>query len=382
MPAVKAPPETGRLDQPAAQLPALRAFEIDGIRGWASIVVLLYHAFVEMLQMVFPVVKSPWLAPVFAADLAVSAFFVLSGDALSIAFFHSGQLRAIDRLAVRRYFRLTVPILMSCLMTYSLMKAGLDFHREAAAILHREEWLDMFLQFPPSLVDCIRYSLINVYVGHTRELSYNPLLWTMSIEMIGSMLVFLFCYLWPRLKSGELVCLALVVALTALGSFFSLFFAGVLFGLWRRRGVFDRLLANERHQYLALLIVAAGLILYSLDETTPSILRKFLVPVLSMALVFCAYTQRHLKAIFTSRPSRFVGEISFPLYLIHFQVLISLMSWLVVRDFAEKGRIDPGSMAAFGAAAVVVAIVAAWCFGVVERRALKFVDSRVLRILD
>ena len=361
-----------------------RAVEIDGIRGWASLIVLLFHAFREMLKGIVPEVDNPLLAPLFAADLAVSIFFVLSGDALSLSFFHSGQLGAVDRLVVRRYFRLTVPILMSCLVTYFIMTAGLDYHLEAEQILGNQSWLGRFLHFSPSLYECLKYSLMKVYVAHTTDLSYNPFLWTMSIEMTGSMLVFLTCYLWSRLKSGEQVCIYLVIGLTALGSSFSLFFAGLLFSHWRRRGVFEGLLASRRHQYIALLAAASCIAVYVLAgglNSTHEVLRRLLIPTLSIALVFCAYTQRGLKAFFSCGASRFLGVISFPVYLLQFQVLISLMSWLVVRDYSANRELGHGALLGFAAITVAVTIAAAWVFSKVERLALKAIDGHVLRIL-
>src|SRR5450631_1534210 len=144
-----------------------RAAEIDGIRGWASLVVVLYHAFGEMLKFAVPATRSPMFAPIFAADIAVAVFFVLSGDALSIAFFDGGQYGAVDRLFVRRYFRLTIPILMSCFITYAIMKIGVDYHSAAAIILRRQDWLGSFLDFSPSIFGLLKYSLIDVYVAHT-----------------------------------------------------------------------------------------------------------------------------------------------------------------------------------------------------------------------
>ena len=225
---------------------------------------------------------------------------------------------------------------------------------------------------------------MNVYVAHTTDLSYNPFLWTMSIEMIGSMLVFLACYLWSRLKSGEQVCIYLVVGLTALGSFFSLFFAGLLFSHWRQRGVFERLLASRRHQYIALLAAASCIAVYVLAgglNSTHEVLRRLLIPTLSMALVFCAYTQRRLKAFFSCGASRFLGVISFPVYLLQFQVLISLMSWLVVRDYSANRQLSHGALLGFAAITVAVTIAAAWVFSKVERLALKAIDGQVLRTL-
>jgi peptidoglycan/LPS O-acetylase OafA/YrhL len=363
---------------------SLRAFEIDGIRGWASLIVLLFHAFREMLKIAIPAVDSPMLAPLFASDLAVSVFFVLSGDALSLGFFNSSQFGAIDRLVVRRYFRLTVPILMSCLVTLVIMKAGLDYHAEAAQILGRQDWLGGFLTFSPSLYECLKYSLIKVYVAHTTGGSYNPFLWTMSIEMVGSMLVFLACYVWPRLKRSELVCIYLIVGLTMLGSFFALFFAGILFSSWRQRGVFERLLTSRIHQYTALAAVVLCTFVYIVAGSRAAsheVLHRLMIPVLSMTLVFCAYSQRGLKMFFSNGLSRFLGVISFPVYLLQFQVLISLMSWLVVRQYEAKAQLDPASMLSFAAITVAVTIVAAWGFSRVERLALSTIDRHVLRIL-
>ena len=365
-----------------ASLP--RAVEIDGIRGWASLIVLLYHAFREMLKIASPAIDSPVFATLFASDLAVSVFFVLSGDALSLGFFHTNHYRAIDRLVVRRYFRLTIPILMSCLITYFIMKGGFDYHFQAAQILDRQDWLGSYLQFSPSLYECLKYSLIKVYVAHATASAYNPFLWTMSIEMIGSMLVFLACYLWPRLKRGELVCISLVIGLTLLGSFFSLFFAGVLFSAWRQRGVFERLSASSAHQYTALFVAAFCVAIYVLAgrlQVSHEVLHRLMIPTLSIALVFCAYSQRSLKAFFSNGLSRFLGVISFPVYLLQFQVLISLMSWLVVRHYQATARLDQASLIGFAAITVAVTILAAWGFSKIERLALTAIDRHVLRIL-
>jgi peptidoglycan/LPS O-acetylase OafA/YrhL len=168
------------------------------------------------------------------------------------------------------------------------------------------------------------------------------------------------------------------------GSFFSLFFAGLLFSHWRRRGVFARLLSSRRHQYIAILAAASCIAVYLLAtdlKSASEVVHRLLIPALSMTLVFCAYTQRSLKAFFSSAVSRFLGVISFPIYLLQFQVLISLMSWLVVRDYAAHRQADHGMLLSFAAIAVVVTIVAAWLFSKAERLALKAIDGQVLRIL-
>lgn len=357
----------------------VRLDEIDGIRGWAAFVVLLFHIFGEMLKYAVPAVNNAWFAPLLAGDIAVLVFFVLSGDALSSAFFAGGGNKVIDRLLVRRYLRLTIPIVMSCAITYLIMVLGFDFHIQAAKVLQRPDWLAQFLQFKASIVGLLRYSMLGVYVSHTRELSYSPFLWTMSIEMIGSMLVFLLCYLWKTLKNPHWICLVLIIWLTALGSYFSLFYAGVLLGYCRQQGYFEKLLDNKSHQIAVpcILIAIAGMLILTKGLHRPIILT---LPI-SMLLVFCFYTQKQIKLFFSNKLSRFLGDISFPLYLIHFQVLISLMSWLVVKNFADKDLVDQNVMLKIAVITLLFSLFAAWCFRCLERAILKQADSFTLRIL-
>jgi len=360
----------------------IRINEVDGIRGWAALVVLLFHTFGEMLKFAVPDVNDSWFAPLLAGDIAVAIFFVLSGDALSSGYFAGGGVKVIDRLLVRRYLRLTIPIFMSCLLSYLIMLGGLDFHLKASVILQRQDWLGQFLLFNESIIGFLRYSLIGVYTSHTRELSYNPFLWTMSIEIVGSMLVFLLCYLWQRLKNPQWVTFVLVVWLTAIGSFFSLFFAGMLLGYFRQLGSFETLLCKRSHQYLALVVVVGliGISIATADMHKAAALMPLMLLV-AMVLVFCFYTQKHLKSFFCNKFSRFLGEISFPLYLVHFQVLISLMSWLIIQDYSIKGNIDQTAMLSFACIAVLVSIIVAWCFGLIERCILKRLNSLVLPLL-
>jgi peptidoglycan/LPS O-acetylase OafA/YrhL len=148
--------------------------------------------------------------------------------------------------------------------------------------------------------------------------------------------------------------------------------------------VFERLLTSRTHQYTLLLAAAFCMSIYVIagePESSHVVLHRLMIPILSMALVFCAYSQRRLKAFFSSGLSRFLGAISFPVYLLQFQVLISLMSWLVVRQYEAKAQLDDASLLSFAAITVAVTIVAAWGFSRVERLALRAIDRHVLRIL-
>lgn len=365
---------------PAGQL-HFRAAELDGIRGWAAVVVLVFHAFLEMLRTAVPQVASPLLAPLFAGDLAVGVFFVLSGDALSAGFFAGGGARVVDRLLVRRYFRLTIPIVLSCALTYLIIVSGVDYHQQANEVLHRPDWLGRFLHFEPTLGGLMRYSLRDVYLAHTTGGSYNPFLWTMSMELLGSIYVCGICYLWPRLAHPQWIGLVIAICLWLLGSLFSLFLAGMVLGYWRKEGFFRAAPRSPTCQILlAVLLVSIAALIVSRAAIGVSIGARSRMA-LEVTLVMCAYAHTGLRNFLSSRLSRFLGGISFPLYLVHFQVLISLMSWLVVIDAQRYGRSAPAHLLAIAVIGIGASFVVALAFRQLERIALRATDSVILRVL-
>ncbi|MFT3735918.1 MAG: acyltransferase [Rhodocyclaceae bacterium] len=350
-----------------------RLHELDGLRGWAAVIVLLTHVFGEMLVSVVPEVRWFGFRPLLAGSMAVSVFFVLSGYALSHAFFASGfKPAAIDKLVVRRYVRLTALIFFSCLMTFVLMKAGLIFSHDADRILRTDNWLGAFLNFEPSLIGFLKYSLIGVYESHSRDVAYNPFLWTMSVEMIGSFLVFLACYCWTRLKQPVSVVLAWAAILILLRSPLGLFLLGVVFAWWGTSGDSARLFSMRWAGPIAGLFLLLCLVLFvSLKETS---IPRLLNMALSAGLVFCLVNLRTAVSLLSSGVSRFVGKISFPLYLVHFQVIVCLQSYLVVQRCARNACQETEYLAIAGVVCVV-SIACAYVIALLEGRFLRMANA-------
>jgi peptidoglycan/LPS O-acetylase OafA/YrhL len=356
-----------------------RALEIDGIRGWASFSVLLYHTFHEMFTRLLPWINSSWLAPFFEGRLAVCVFFVLSGDALTTNFFARGGAdpTPIDRLVVRRYTRLTIPIAMSCALVFVLRMVHADWHNQASDIVNRPDWLGELIAFDFSPVGLFRYSVLGVYTGHTKANSYNPFLWTMSLELVGSMLTFLTCYLWPRLHRGKAVLAATALVLFALNSFYCLFFAGMFLGLLRTESFYAGPAGKGARQGLWLAGFAALVLLLVAANGHP--LPLFFDLGMAIALVFVLYSQRGLRGFLRGRLSTWVGDLSFPVYLVQFAVIISFESWLVTVWNARGAGI--GWLPLIGVSAVAVTLLAAWIFRQAEKTILGYVDGVVLRVL-
>ncbi|MBW3508813.1 MULTISPECIES: acyltransferase [Janthinobacterium] len=348
-----------------------RNLEIDGIRGWAAASVLFFHLINEMFGALFPQFRNPLTHIFFNGGLAVAIFFVLSGDALSISYYRTNSYRSLDSILIKRYFRLTVPILMSCALVYALMRSGLTFNIQAAAILHREAWLGAAINFNPSLIGMLRYSLISVYDAHTVAISYNPYLWTMSVEMIGSFIVIHYLYMSKRLSYPTQTLITAIVFLYLIRSFNALFLIGVLFAQLRSNGFFDKQMVGTKFRLWRGVLVAAMIaILVVADD-----MNMLVAPV----LVYCFYTSKSAIAFFSNKISVFLGDISFPLYLVHFAIISSLTSYLVI-EAHNRSALNIANAWLIIAASVAASITAAIVFRWIEARALILID-RIPKIL-
>lgn len=328
-----------------------------------------------MLSRVVPDLRSPLSYAVLNGQYAVFIFFILSGDALSSPFFGSGGHLAIDRLVIKRYFRLTIPILMSCVGVWVILVSGSDYHRAASVVLHNEAWLAPMLQVDTSVYRMLKYAFYEVYAAHTAEHSYNPFLWTMSFEMIGSFMVCLFCYAWRSLRQPFIALAFAALALLALDSFYFLFLFGMMLSYARSRGWLASLRARRWVQPLSFVLVPALLALIARRGEN-----GFPWPV---AMAFCAaivlsiYVNGWFRSFFACRASLFLGKLSFPLYLTHLWILIFPMSWLVLHPEALGGAANSQTYLAIGLICVALALLCAWVFEFGERAAMRTLDRQL-----
>ena len=160
---------------------------LDGLRGWAAVVVLFHHTFVDGLPANIVMANRAVWAPVFflSGGFAVSVFFVISGFSLSIRYLETGDEKGLVRLAAGRYVRLALPIFTICAITYLLLILEV-----IPPAMQRPSPLNEFVAFEPNLSSLLNFSLINVFVSHSPTDTYDPPLWTMSYEFIGSFMVF------------------------------------------------------------------------------------------------------------------------------------------------------------------------------------------------
>src|SRR4051812_23978215 len=74
--------------------------ELDGVRGWAALSVMLFHVSWETFGIVEPAFRNILTASLLNGQLDVAIFFVLSGEALSASYWRDGNHRSVTKLAI------------------------------------------------------------------------------------------------------------------------------------------------------------------------------------------------------------------------------------------------------------------------------------------
>lgn len=348
----------------------VRLEELDGIRGWAALCVVVFHLTWETFGAIVPALRNPVTGFLLDGGVAVAAFFVLSGEALSSGFFAGGGSGAVMKLAIKRYTRLTIPIVAACTLTLALYYGGLTFHLQAAHYVHREDWLGSFLDPPPSLRASLRYMLLTVYTSVAPQHAVIPFLWTMKFEMLGSIMVFATLLGLARLRGPWRRGLWIFVGLlfvsfitTKTGQWLSCFLAGIGFGWLRNQGFFRRMHALPRAQLWSWIVIT---LVGALDGWSHwRVADRRMVPLASVLLMGAVFCNRPLCAAFSGRLSRLLGRLSFPLYLIQFPVLISLTSYAICFA-AARGALHGWALALIDVVSLCACLAVAWAFMPVE----------------
>jgi peptidoglycan/LPS O-acetylase OafA/YrhL len=350
-----------------------RLLELDGIRGWAAMVVLLYHLILEVFGQLFPVYNNLFFRAIFDGNLAVCIFFILSGDALSSSFISSGKFSVLARLIVKRYFRLAGPVLLATLIVYLLMSFNFVFNKEAGDIVLRPIWLGSQLNFEPNFEDAFKFGVRFVFTDFHFESSYNPYLWPMSIELLGSFVTFMYLAIYRNLKKPLMVVVFFAFIFLIARSYYSLFCIGIFFSHMRNQGFFNRVFESKYSRNLTLLGTLLLIFLLMINNSLSEKVFQSQV-VLAGLIVFIIYSRKGYIQFFSNPISVYLGKISFPLYITHFAVIISFTSFFIKWLDAHRALNFTNSMFVILISALT-AILLAHIFSKVEIIYLNFLNK-------
>ncbi|MBB3131237.1 peptidoglycan/LPS O-acetylase OafA/YrhL [Paenibacillus rhizosphaerae] len=320
---------------------------LDGLRGLAACVVVVSHFCQIFAPSVFEgkpeiahfpfeglAARTP-LNLMFNGNFSVCVFFVLSGYVLSWRYFLTKDKMHIYASALRRFFRLAIPASLSVCLAFAVMRLGWGYFDDIRQAT-QSSMPDPFTASPRILV-MIQEALYHTFF--TYGSAYNPVLWTMTYELLGSFLIFGFLLTLGRFRLRIIGYAALAVLLA--DSYYLGFVLGMVLSDLTYSG--RNLLTAVLPPWSAPLFLGAGLFLGSfpyvgIDNTIYSILVwkgssafSFFVfyHTLGAGLTLTALLiSPRLKSLFGRQPFLYLGTLSFSLYLVHFTVICSLGSYL------------------------------------------------------
>lgn len=326
---------------------------LEGLRGLAAIMVFLCHFSYAFYYALYSGVVAESNMPgnldtliavtplnvLYNGKLAVRIFFLLCGYVICIKFFKTGDKKYLVSGAIKRYFRLIVPILFIEVITYLLMKMGVYHNGAAAVISHSQDWFMTFNSEEPNFFIMLKEAFVEAFFG--KPYAYNNILWIIRYEFLGSLMVYGILYVTGKWKYRHILYIILC-ALCIRNDYVCIFIGMLLSDLMQNKPVwFDKLCKNK---FILLISLIFGMFLatypaagkdINLQHTIYAIVPVPMVIIFyvvgSSLLFFVLLNSELLQKFFGGKVLTFLGKYSFGIYLVHFPIIATFSSWFLVR---------------------------------------------------
>ncbi len=367
---------------------------IEGVRGLAAIIVVLHHytlAFYPALNfgnsdqahigtggIELALARTPFNI-LYNGGFAVCIFFILSGYVLSNAYHQHNDPKILIQYTIKRYFRLLVPVGVSILLAYIFIRIGFMNNTGLGDVTKTNEWLIGAFDKDGGFYDVLKNVFVDVFFFHDNK--YNPVLWTMTYELLGSFLIFGFLLLTHPVKYKMSLYILLILALLFTdNNFYAAFIIGVLLNkyIWQKQ---ELAFSIPRWVIVAILMIGLFLSSYPIcndpDKTmygfiTFSFLTNydFYHVIGSFLVMFTILNSEKLKALLSGKIVSYVGKISFSFYLLHFIILCSLSCYLFKVFYPVCGY-NVSVILSWLLSIPVIALTSHWYYKWIDRSGIK-----------
>jgi peptidoglycan/LPS O-acetylase OafA/YrhL len=367
---VEVPKQTGKL------------VPLEGLRGIAAAIVVLYHLVLGFTQKgvgVVPHGHGGWdVVLQFGLGMlnggaAVAVFFVLSGFILSLPF---SKDRSIARVAVamlKRWPRLAVLTTIACLFAWALIWISHDNYKAAAQTIGTQ-WMATHGNAPieghadVSGLEALREGLYKVFLFG--DVHFDSPLWTMRIELFGSFAIFLAAPLLFAIGSWPVRLSLIGLVMVGAGSsypvtYISDFLVGVVLAM---------LFAEDRmpnfNNFQAAITGLVAIYLFSFTYEQKLLIHapiKALMPTGDNShfiwdagaalMILVLLGNPFLRRIFSKTWAVWLGLLSFPIYLLHGPIMLSAGASSFNGAMTVFGKTNSALMAA--AVSLVLTLVCA-----------------------
>jgi peptidoglycan/LPS O-acetylase OafA/YrhL len=327
----------------------------DGLRGWAALSVVISHCLIESFKYKFPQVVNFPTAIFVGGTFAVAIFLTISGYVLTIRRWHNPANPPLYVAFVRRYIRLTIPIIGATFFAWALISLG-----QTPTKAEVGQWFGFTFNFKADFLRAWFFALFGTY-GYLWSHNYNPFLWTMMIELWGALIVFAISHSDRALRDRHMPLLFCVALLAYVSPIAACFFVGALIALSERDGLVlkpSAALSRAATVGLPVCLVLAALVMTNGKNLT-------LLAVLAVLVFLLVRYSQPAQRLLASPLSQFMGRISFPLYLVQFPIIASFNAQLVIWNTAN-GTLTVWTAYGIAAASTVLCVLVATLFLPIE----------------
>lgn len=362
----------------------------EGVRGIAAFIVVISH----FIQVFYPALFSSNVELVhndfettipqtplnffYNGNFAVCIFFVLSGFVLSYKYIVKKDKDILVESAAKRYFRLAIPVTVSILFAYVLLKFNLYYYGYSMYIT--KSTMTDFYVMEPSIINALKEALVGSFFYN--EFSHNAVLWTMYYELIGSFIVFSFLALFGNSRNRFVFYVVLLVL------FWNTYFIAFVLGMilcdiyHHMNGKFVTFLRNK---VVVFLFLISGIYLGSYPYVgTKGTIYEFIVfenldinyfvmaHILGAFLLLIAVLNSNLlQKFFELKPFLYLGNISFSLYLIHFIMINSMSSYIFLKMYKLGVSYNQSFLISFSISLIFIFILSHFMNKYVDQKSVK-----------
>jgi len=263
-------------------------------------------------------------------------------------YFTSRKMQDLGLAAIKRLPRLAGPVLVTVLASCLVFKLDLYFFSEAST-LTASPWLASFA-YAPKVLSPETASFSEAFTeGAWRTFVfgdnyYDTSLWTMWFEFWGSLAAFILAPIlfllhdrtpllaWVALFIGMFVAWSINFMLVAFPVGLSLYL--VLASTFRPNARLRAVIVVVALVLLGYAGNAVGayrpLAILDFNGLSAEMRQAYVAIPASVMLVYAVLTMESPPSWMTGKVARFLGDLSFPLYLVHAPVICSLGSWVLL----------------------------------------------------
>jgi peptidoglycan/LPS O-acetylase OafA/YrhL len=354
---------------------------LEGLRGIAAAVVVLYHlvlGFTPKGVGVVPHGHGFWdvivqfILGLLNGGAAVAVFFVLSGFILSLPFAKDRRISRVLVALLKRWPRLAALTTVACVFAWALIHLSGHDYKAAAGVI-ASGWMATHGNAPLAghhltWWGAIKEGLVSAFT--TGDVHFDSPLWTMRIELFGSFAIFLAAPVlfaiqsWPLrlvLIGGVMVCVGGVYPVTYLSDFL----IGTILAMLYAE---DRMPIFSDWQAVVVGLVAIYLFSFTYEQKLlihapiksilpPGDTSHYVWDAGAVLMIAVLLGNPALRRVFSKTWAVWLGLLSFPIYLLHGPIMLSVGAASFMGGVKSLGV--AGSAVAAAAASVALTLVCA-----------------------